>query len=100
MKHVDWDAPGRASVMAHYANDPKNKAAVSPGSVLSARYRGMVVRVTLDMHEDDTSYGRVAAIINPKGGERVEHYEDLKVGDQVRLPDNKRAFEEVEYKED
>lgn len=100
MKHVDWEPPGRASVMAHYAKDPKNKAAVSPGSVLSARYQGMVVRVTLDMHENGTSYGRVAAIINPRGGERMDACGDLKVGDSVRLPDAMRAFEDVEYKED
>lgn len=93
MKRIQWDKPGRASVLDYYAKDPNHKAASVPGSVLSARYHGMIVRLTVDAHQDGVSYGMVAAIINPDGGKRQQDFDDLKVGDQVPLPDNMRAFE-------
>ncbi|ASK36278.1 hypothetical protein CEK62_18775 [Alcanivorax sp. N3-2A] len=93
MKHVNWDAPGDASVRDHYAKDPNDYADPHAGSVLSARHQGQVVRVTVDAYKDGTSYGKVAAIIDPETGKRLDSHGDLKVGDSVTLDDGQRAFE-------
>lgn len=93
MKHIDWDAPGDASVSDHYAKDPNQYASPRAGSVLSARHRGQVVRVTVDAYKDGTSYAKVAAIIDPETGERLERHGELALGDSVTLDDGQRAFE-------
>lgn len=93
MKPVQWDHPGRASVQDYYAGDPNHNAASTRGSILSARFHGMIVRVAVDLHQDGVSYGKVAAIIDPDGGKRQSSFDGLAVGDRVSLPDHLRAFE-------
>lgn len=93
LKRIQWDPPGSASVLDHFADDPKYRAATVPGSILSARFRGRVVRLSLEAHKDDTSYARVLAIIDPDSGQRHQSIEGLAVGDLASLPDRMRAFE-------
>lgn len=93
MKHIDWDAPGNASVSDYYAKDPNLDALPREGSVLSARLDGLVVRITVDAYMDGTSYGKVAAITDPETGKRLEHHGELRIGDSVTLNDAQRAFE-------
>lgn len=97
-KHIDWDDPGADSVAAHYAKGPNAKdpnATFEPvtGAILSARYQGRIARVRVQAYRDDTSIGEVAALIDPATGQRLQSFGKLAVGDTVRLPDAKRAFE-------
>ncbi|WP_027965585.1 hypothetical protein [Halomonas halocynthiae] len=92
-KHVNWDDPGPHSVLAFFKDHPDDYREPAPGSVLSARYAGHVVRIKVEAYIDDTSIGDIAAIITPSTGERVSSINDLKLGDIVRLPDDKRAME-------
>lgn len=92
-KHVEWDTPTGNSVIEHYAKSPNHHPDPGPGDVLSARLKGVVVRIKVQAYVDGTSIGDVAALINPDSGERMRSYADLTLGDTVRLPDDKRAFE-------
>jgi hypothetical protein len=92
-KHVNWDDPGAHSVLAFFKHHPDDYREPARGSVLSARYSGHVVRVKVAAYVDNTSIGDVAAIITPTTGERVSSVGDLRLGDTVRLPDDKRAME-------
>lgn len=92
-KHVEWDTPGQDSVVDHYAKSPNHHPDPGPGDVLSARLNGIVVRVKVEAYVDGTSIGDVVAMIHPRSGERMESYGKLTLGDIVRLPDEKRAFE-------
>ncbi|GAA0558074.1 hypothetical protein ACFQH5_07125 [Halomonas salifodinae] len=92
-KHVDWDEPGTASVQAHYAKDPHHQAEPGSGDILSARLDGLVVRVRVEAHVEATSIGEVVALIDPASGERKKSHGKLELGDTVRLPDDRRAFE-------
>ncbi|NWO09709.1 hypothetical protein HLV40_04760 [Chromohalobacter salexigens] len=101
-KHIDWDAPGNASVTRHYASDKQHEVQPHPGMMLSARYQGMVVRVEVEAYREDDalSIGKVAALIDTQG-KRHQSHSDLSVGDYVRLPDDKRALEPtIEDEED
>ncbi|MBF5057218.1 hypothetical protein Y5W_02512 [Alcanivorax sp. 521-1] len=95
MAHIDWDDPGAQSVTAYYRNDPNIDPQPHAGSVLSARYRGRVVRVTVDAYDRKAgiSHGKVAAIMDADSGKRLDQHAGLSVGDPVALPDDKRAFE-------
>nr|WP_299245758.1 hypothetical protein [uncultured Halomonas sp.] len=90
--HIEWDDPGADSVTAHYAKNPNDYSEPHPGSVVSGRYQGMNVRVKVEAYSDQVSIGEVAAIIDAKG-ERIKEHGKLSLGDIVRLPDDKRAFE-------
>lgn len=92
-KHVNWDDPGAHSVLAFFKSHPDDYREPAPGSVLSARYSGHVVRVKVEAYVDDISIGEVAAIITPATGERASSLGDLRLGDMVRLPDDRRAME-------
>lgn len=92
-KHVEWDAPGRDSVIDHYAQSPNTNPEPGPGDILSTRYKGKVVRIKVQAYVDGTSIGDVAALIDPQSGERLKALGELTVGDTVRVPDDKRAFE-------
>lgn len=92
-KHIEWDDPGTQSVKTHYDKDPNASAEPVAGAILSARYRGRIVRVRVQTYRDETSIGDVAALIDPASGERLESFGKLSLGDTVRLPDDKRAFE-------
>lgn len=100
VKHVQWDQPGSASVLEHYAKDPKYRAATTPGSILSARFHGRVVRLSLEAHKDGISYAKVIAIIDATSSERQQSFDGLDVGDLVALPDDMRAFEPMRAKDD
>ncbi|WP_104203274.1 hypothetical protein [Billgrantia saliphila] len=91
-KHVEWDDPGADSVMHHYERSPQGYSEPGPGDILSARYRGKVVRIKVEAYVDDTSIGQVVAIIS-HGGKRLNALGKLAIGDTVRLPDAMRAFE-------
>nr|WP_298410960.1 hypothetical protein [uncultured Halomonas sp.] len=90
--HIEWDDPGVHGVEAHYAKDPNNSSEPHPGTIVSGRYQGMNVRVKVEAYKDKVSIGEVAALIDAKG-ERVKQHGKLSLGDIVRLPDDKRAFE-------
>ncbi|HSH49082.1 MAG TPA: hypothetical protein VK991_10900 [Halomonas sp.] len=92
-KHVNWDDPGAHSVLEFFKDHPEDYREPARGSVLSARYSGHLVRVKVEAYVDGTSIGDVAAIITPTTGERVSSVADLRLGDTVRLPDDKRAIE-------
>ncbi|MEG3116674.1 hypothetical protein R3F72_16290 [Salinicola sp. 4072] len=92
-KHIEWDAPGDTSVSAHYAKDPNDYGEPHPGSILTGRYRGATVRIRVEAYRDATSIGEVVALIDPASGERLKTLGDLSLGDRVRLPDDKRAFQ-------
>ncbi|MGM0534873.1 MAG: hypothetical protein ACQER5_02250 [Pseudomonadota bacterium] len=92
-KHVEWDAPGRDSVLAHFAHHPEQLAEPRPGDILSARYQGAIVRVKVEAWVDGTSIGEVAAIIATDNGRRMKSHGKLDLGDTVRLPDACRALE-------
>lgn len=92
-KHVEWDTPGTQSVQSHYANDPNDYGEPHQGSIVSGRYRGANVRVRVEAYRDATSIGEVVALIDGNSGERLKQLGDLSMGDIVRLPDDKRAFE-------
>ncbi|WP_075880609.1 hypothetical protein [Vreelandella massiliensis] len=93
-RHIEWDDPGKQSVLANFANDPDARVETGPGDILSARYQRHVIRVKVEAYrkDDAVSIGKVVAIINPQG-QRLEHVSKLTLGDYVRLPDEKRAFE-------
>lgn len=91
-KHVEWDTPGGASVDAHYAKDEQHRVTPQPGMMLTARYHGSTVRVQVEAYKDGVSIGKVAALIGDDG-KRYDDLGDLNVGDMVRLPDDKRAFQ-------
>lgn len=101
-KHIEWDDPGANSVKAHYAGDPNQYSAPHPGMILSARYQNAIVRIRVQAYKDDTSIGEVAALIDSASQKRMDSLGGLSVGDIVRLPDDKRAFEpkEMDSKED
>ncbi|MGM8851833.1 hypothetical protein ACUN9V_16400 [Salinicola sp. V024] len=91
-KHVEWDTPGGASVDAHYAKDEQHRATPQPGTMLTARYHGSTVRVKVEAYKDGVSIGKVAALVGDDG-DRHDTHGELSVGDMVRLPDDKRAFQ-------
>jgi len=93
MRAIEWDAPGAQSVADYYQKDPNIEATPHQGSVLSARFQGLVVRVRVEAYTDGTSYGEVAALIDPETGKRLPEHNGIAVGDAVALPDAKRAFE-------
>ncbi len=93
MRAIEWDSPGDQSVAAYYAKDPNIEATPHQGSVLSARYQGLVARVRVEAYTDGTSYGEVVALIDPETGKRLPQHNGIAVGDAVALPDDKRAFE-------
>ncbi|MDR9438936.1 MAG: hypothetical protein RI841_05480 [Halomonas sp.] len=92
-KHVEWDAPGRDSVLEHFASHPEQLAEPRPGDILSARYQGTIVRVKVEAWVDGTSIGEVAALIAADNGRRMKSHGKLALGDTVRLPDACRALE-------
>jgi hypothetical protein len=92
-KHVEWDTPGTQSVQSHYAKEPNDYGEPHPGSIVSGRYRGANVRVRVEAYRDATSIGEVVALIDGNSGERLKQLGDLSLGDVVRLPDDRRAFE-------
>lgn len=92
-KHIEWDSPGQQSVQAYYAKEPNHYGEPYPGSIVTGHYRGMNVRVRVEAYRDATSIGEVVALIDAKTGERMSSLSDLNLGDIVRLPDDKRAFE-------
>ncbi|WP_163558999.1 hypothetical protein [Halomonas sp. NO4] len=92
-RHVEWDDPGTDSVLRHFEHDPTGYSEPGPGDILSARYRGRVVRIRVKAYVDATSIGEVVAIIDPASDERQKAFGKLQRGDTVRLPDDKRAFE-------
>ncbi|MCG7599966.1 hypothetical protein MHM84_09210 [Halomonas sp. McH1-25] len=98
-KHVEWDTPGTQSVQSYYAKDPNDYVEPHPGSIVSGRYRGANVRVRVEAYRDATSIGEVVALID-NSGERLKQLGDLSLGDIVRLPDDKRAFETSSADED
>ncbi|SDN34502.1 hypothetical protein [Vreelandella arcis] len=93
-RHIEWDAPGSASVIQHYAQDPNLDPTPNTGDILSARYKGCVVRIDVRSYRDDdaVSIGDVVAIIDSHGN-RLDSHDKLQIGDTVRLPDDKRAME-------
>ncbi|MDI5891114.1 hypothetical protein [Halomonas rhizosphaerae] len=92
-KHVEWDDPGRNSVLEHFANQPEQLDEPRPGDILSARYQGAIVRVKVEAWVDGTSIGEVAALIAADNGRRMKSHGKLALGDTVRLPDACRALE-------
>tara|TARA_R110002012_G_scaffold79146_3_gene201609 strand:+ start:3036 stop:3338 length:303 start_codon:yes stop_codon:yes gene_type:complete len=92
-QHIEWDAPGSASVSEYFKNDPDHRAP-DPGDIISARFQGAMVRVKVEAYREDdaVSIGEVVAIIDSQGG-RHQHHQKLEVGHIVRLPDDKRAME-------
>ncbi|RUR56310.1 hypothetical protein [Vreelandella populi] len=96
-RHIEWDDPGSASVSKLFANDHHGHARIGNGDILSARYRGKIVRVEVEAYreEDAVSIGKVVAILDAKGN-RLKGMDKLDIGDIVRLPDDKRAFEKRE----
>lgn len=98
-KHVEWDSPGDASVDNHYAKDEQHRVTPQPGMILTARYHGATVRIQVEAYKDGVSIGKVAALIDDDG-ERHDSHGILNVGDMVRLPDDKRAFQAPRDDED
>lgn len=92
-KHVEWDDPGRDSVLEHFASHPEQLVEPRPGDILSARYEGVIVRVKVEAWVDGTSIGEVAALIAADNGRRMKSHGKLALGDTVRLPDACRALE-------
>ncbi|CAM3577219.1 hypothetical protein [Halomonas lysinitropha] len=92
-KHVEWDDPGRDSVLEHFASNPEQLVEPRPGDILSARYEGTIVRVKVEAWVEGTSIGEVAAIIALDNGRRLKSHGKLALGDTVRLPDDRRALE-------
>ena len=92
-KHVEWEDPGRDSVLEHFADRPEQLVEPRPGDILSARYAGAIVRVKVEAYVDGTSIGEVAAIIAIDNGRRLKSQGKLALGDTVRLPDACRALE-------
>ncbi|WP_445156625.1 hypothetical protein [Halomonas sp. E14] len=92
-RHVEWDDPGSDSVMRHFEQQPGSASPPGRGDILSARYQGKVVRVRVEAYVNDTSIGDVVAIIEPDSGTRRRQLGKLCLGDTVRLPDDRRAFE-------
>ncbi|SDL48965.1 hypothetical protein SAMN05661010_01778 [Modicisalibacter muralis] len=101
-KHIDWDLPGAHSVSSHYARDPNPYGKPHAGTILTARYQGATVRVRVEAYldDDDTSIGEVVALVDPLSGERMKNLGKLTLGDLVRLPDEKRAFETAQKSQD
>ncbi|MDQ7734848.1 hypothetical protein QT231_19245 [Halomonas sp. SpR1] len=93
-QHIEWDAPGSASVAEHFKKDPDHSSQPDPGDIISARYQGAMVRIKVQAYREDdaVSIGEVAAIIDTKGGRHQSHHK-LEVGHIVRVPDDKRAME-------
>jgi hypothetical protein len=92
-RHVEWDDPGADSVLRHFEQDPIGYSEPGPGDILSARYRGWIVRIRVEAYVKGTSIGEVVALIDPETGERRQLCGKLALGDTVRLPDEYRAFE-------
>ncbi|MCD6009786.1 MAG: hypothetical protein U9Q35_04965 [Pseudomonadota bacterium] len=99
-KHVDWDNPGSGSVASHYAKDPNEYGEPHPGSIVTARYKGASVRIRVEAYRDATSIGDVVALIDAASGERMNALGELSLGDTVRLPDDKRAFQTAAVDDD
>ncbi|WP_172117684.1 hypothetical protein [Halomonas hibernica] len=93
-RHIEWEDPGKDSVSKLFANDHHEHARIGTGDILSARYQGHIVHVKVEAYreEDAVSIGSVAAIMDTKG-HHIKGLPDLNIGDIVRLPDDKRAFE-------
>ncbi|WP_110670766.1 hypothetical protein [Salinicola halophilus] len=91
-KHIEWDTPGGESVDSHYAKDPQHRVEPHPGMILTAQYKGATARIKVEAYVDGVSIGKVAALIDDMG-ERHDSHAGLDVGDMVRLPDDKRAFQ-------
>lgn len=96
-RHIEWDDPGSASVSKLFTNDHHDHAKIGTGDILSARYQGKIVRVEVEAYreEDAVSIAKVVAILDSQG-HRLKGLENLNLGDLVRLPDDKRAFEKRE----
>ncbi|RAR58000.1 hypothetical protein BCL93_1134 [Onishia taeanensis] len=93
-KHVEWDDPGKYSVLAFYANTQDEYVEPHPGSIITGHYHGITARVRVEAFVDgDTSIGEVVALTNPRTGERKQAHGKLIIGDTVRLPDAMRAIE-------
>lgn len=94
-RHIDWDVPGTQSVSSHYAKEPNPYGKPHAGTILTALYQGTTVRIRVEAYLDDdnTSIGEVVALVDPVSGERMKSLGKLALGDLVRLPDDKRAFE-------
>lgn len=90
--HIEWDAPGTQSVKAYYDQHPEGYREPYPGTIVSGHYQGIDVRVKVEAYKDQVNIGKVAAIIDAKG-KRIKRHGKLNLGDIVRLPDDKRAFE-------
>lgn len=90
--HIEWDAPGTQSVKAYYDQHPEGYREPFPGTIVSGHYQGADVRVKVEAYKDQVNIGKVAAIIDAKG-KRIKQHGKLNLGDIVRLPDDKRAFE-------
>lgn len=91
-KHVEWDAPGGASVDSHYSKDEQHRVEPQPGMMLTAQHHGTTARIKVEAYKDGVSIGKIAALIGGDG-ERHESIGELNVGDMVRVPDDKRAFQ-------
>lgn len=93
-QHIEWDEPGSASVIDYFKKNPDHNGQPDPGDIISARYKGAMVRVKVQAYREDdaVSIGEVAAIIDANGGRHQSHRE-LKTGHIVRVPDDKRALE-------
>ncbi|WP_251976254.1 hypothetical protein [Salinicola avicenniae] len=98
-KHIEWDSPGSDSVDAHFAKDEQHRVTPQPGMILTGHYHGATVRVQVEAYKEGTSIGKVAALIGDDG-KRHDNFGDLSLGDMVRLPDDKRAFQAPEDDED
>ncbi|MDI4638801.1 MULTISPECIES: hypothetical protein [Halomonadaceae] len=93
-KHVEWDDPGKYSVLAFYAHNPGEYVDPHPGSIINAHYEGISVRVRVEAFVGgDTSIGEVVALIHPRTGDRMQAHGKLALGDMVRLPDEMRTLE-------
>lgn len=93
-QHIEWDEPGSASVMQYFKKHPDHSSQPDPGDIISARYKGAMVRIKVEAYREDdaVSIGEVAAIIDSRGS-RHQSYGDLEVNHIVRVPDDKRALE-------
>ncbi|TVP50046.1 MAG: hypothetical protein EA345_05810 [Halomonas sp.] len=100
-QHIEWDDPGSASVMQLFKKDHHYHPTPGPGDILSARYKlaNVRVKVAAYIEKDAVSIGEVVAIIDVHGRRHNSHHK-LELGSMVRLPDDKRALEAHQEKED
>lgn len=99
-RHIEWDEPGSASVSKLFSNDHHAHAKIGTGDILSGRFKGKTVRVEVEAYreEDATSIAKVVAILDSHG-QHLKGLDQLAIGDIVRLPDDKRAFEHRDEKD-